>query len=349
MGIQHQNWGKRLEIALHVLIWPFFLVAMIMTFYQFIGFKGSLLRGVANVASLAILCYLHIWFVNRYWERQLYWQFGLFSFLSLLFFTLLRSEVNGSFDYSDLTEKRINWFLSSLFTNLSLMVVCVLYQLLYNRYRSEKHNLAIINEQQEAQLQALRAQINPHFLFNTLNNIYSLTMVDPKRTAEMVLKLSHLLRYVIYDGQEKQVNLKKEVGQIEEFIGLFQMRMEEPANIQFTHSGLTGTELIEPMILIPFLENGFKHGDFDTNPKAFLTAELSVQNNLLEFQVVNSKNDQNRQKDPYGGVGLENIQKRLALKYQGQHQLDIQDQEHLFSVQLQLQLNNDPNENLAGR
>jgi LytS/YehU family sensor histidine kinase len=199
-------------------------------------------------------------------------------------------------------------------------------------------HLSIIIEQREAQLQALRAQINPHFLFNTLNNIYSLAVVKSDKTAEMVLKLSNLLRYVIYDGKAEQVELKREIAHIQQFIELFQMRSQEPLNIEFNTSGTFNSVKIEPMILIPIVENCFKHCDFDSNEQAFVCIYLQLINGELHFKTVNSKDDRNQQKDRVGGVGLENIRKRLDLKYREKYALRIHNETDKFVVELDLKV-----------
>ena len=341
------NWYHKLEKLLHTVIWLSILLAVCLLFSQFMPWKNSVLRGMTNVLPLAMLFYFTLWMVNHYLEKKKYGQFSLITFILVAIVTILRGESNKYFPLAleeyQFFENRKSWYLAAFITNLACVGVGILYQLVYNRYETEKRNLSIINEQREAQLQALRGQINPHFLFNTLNNIYALAVVDSKPTADMVLKLSKLLRYVIYDSQEKKVSLKKEVQQIEEFIELFQMRMEEPADIQFDFSGVTDDQLVEPMILIPFLENGFKHGDFDTNADAFLKAGLSVKNNQLDFKVINSKNNLDTQKDQHGGVGLDNIKKRLELKYNKQYQLDIQESDDQFFVHFKLRLAHDEN------
>lgn len=163
-------------------------------------------------------------------------------------------------------------------------------------------HLSIISEQREAQLQALRAQINPHFLFNTLNNIYSLAVVKSDKTAEMVLRLSNLLRYVIYDGRAERVALKREVEHIRQFIELFQMRSEEQLDIKFDTRGEIDGVQTEPMILIPIVENCFKHCDFDTNKRVFVCIDLQVDNEELYFKILNSKDDRHQQKDRVGAL-----------------------------------------------
>ena len=342
-----QKWNQNMEISLHIVIWIFMILVYAFIFTQFIGFQASLLRALSNVLPMAAIFYMNLWLVNRYLEQRKFISFTITTLIVFFIATSFRAEMNSIFP--DIRRELIlmnakkSWYFGALLTNLSILVIGIFYQMLYNRYQREKRNLSIINEQREAQLQALRAQINPHFLFNTLNNIYSLAVVRSEKTADMVLKLSNLLRYVIYDSQEAQVNLKKETEQLEEYIRLFQMRMEEPANIQFHYSGIEEGQQIEPMVLMSFLENGFKHGDFDTNPEAFLRADLKVKNQILDFQMLNSKNDLNQQKDKQGGVGLDNIKKRLDLKYKEQYTLDIQDQQDQFFVHFKLALSNGSN------
>ncbi|MCI4669462.1 MAG: histidine kinase [Bacteroidia bacterium] len=331
-----QGRTRRFEIALHIVTWIFVFLALCLSIYQFMNFEDIILRTTLNILPWIGFFYANIYLVNTFLEKAKYWQFALGISASLILTTILRAEANASFTYEEFFFKDINWTLTSLFTNLYLLFISVLFQMLYNRYLNEKRVLITISEQREAQLQALRAQINPHFLFNTLNNIYALAMIDPNRTANMVLRLSKLLRYVIYESQNRMVNLSSEVSQIEEFIGLFQMRLEDTPNITFSYSGLSENQLIEPMVLIPFLENAFKHGDFDISPNAFLHLDLKVENGYLDFQALNSKNNQNQQKDAQGGVGLENIKRRLELKYEQNYQLEIQDLEEEFLVHLKL-------------
>ena len=227
---------------------------------------------------------------------------------------------------------------ASIISNFGIILISTIYQLLIHRSREEKKALVTANEQQEAQLQFLRSQINPHFLFNTLNNIYSLAVTGDKKTAPMVLQLSELLRYVVYDGQAAKVELQKEVKQIERFITLFQMRQENPVNIQFSTAEVPAALKIEPMILIPLVENCFKHCDFDSNPEANTQIDLKVEASELHFRTYNTRDDLDLQKDATGGVGLQNIKKRLALKYPGTHRLEIAQSPKSFEVNLFIKL-----------
>ncbi len=336
---------QKLENVLHVVIWLSVVLIHAWIFSQFMRFEVSLLRAISNVIPMAAIFYFNFWLVNKFINKRKFVRFVLLIVLVFVLATFIRTEINTYFpdirEELSVINERQGWFLGAVFTNLSVLVISTFYQMLYNRYRAEKRNLAIINEQREAQLQALRAQINPHFLFNTLNNIYSLAVIKSDKTAEMVLKLSNLLRYVIYDGRSEKVSLEREVEQIGQFIELFQMRSEEPVDIRFKKQGLRKDQKLEPMILIPIVENCFKHCDFDTNPGAFIDIDLQVKNDELFFYTTNTKNDDDQQKDQFGGVGLDNIKKRLSLKYPGRYLLEVKDADQQFFVKLKLKLSNE--------
>ena len=189
-----------------------------------------------------------------------------------------------------------------------LMLFSGLYQLLENRRELETLHA-------EAQINYLKAQINPHFLFNTLNNIYSAATLQHPRTAEMVLRLSDLLHYITYDAQAELVPLQKETDHIRAYIDLHQLKSETPLPICFEVEGDIQDCHIEPLLLLPLVENALKHSDLEENPNGFLNILLRREDRRLFFKVENTFNPQNRQKDTVGGVGLENIRRRLALKH----------------------------------
>jgi len=324
------------SVWLHVFFWVmYFMTAWLATNF-FLSFQLAFARALANTLILMALFYLNILLVNRYLEYGRVLLYLLLSVILLLGFSYLRMEINMLFPHipegNSKLPKRASLFAAAFLISLSLLLLGTFYQLLVNRARSERKKQAIIQEQQAAQLQFLRAQINPHFLFNTLNNIYSLAVVGSEKTADMVLKLSNLLRYVIYESQEDLVPVQREVEHIKKFIELFQMRSETLLDIRFEHEGLNQPVEIEPMILIPLVENCFKHCDFDSNPDAFIYLKLHVDQEGIHFFARNSKNDQDQQKDQMGGVGLDNIQRRLELKYPDRHRLELQNEAHTFTV-----------------
>ncbi|MEO1438294.1 MAG: sensor histidine kinase, partial [Bacteroidota bacterium] len=215
------------------------------------------------------------------------------------------------------------------------MMISFTFRLLENRIENEKRIQQQINQQQGAQLLYLKSQINPHFLFNALNNIYSLSVMKSDLTPKMILQLSNLLRYSIYEGQKDKVALADEVEQINKYLEMFKMTKETPPNVSFQVQGNFNGWTIEPMTLIPLIENGIKHGDFDSNPNAFLNIDLQIDHERLQFKTVNTTNPQNLQKDKVGGVGLVNIKTRLALRYP-EYQFETKDLGDRFEVLLAL-------------
>jgi uncharacterized membrane protein YhaH (DUF805 family) len=223
----------------------------------------------------------------------------------------------------------LKMFLVTALIYFVLMIFSGLYQLLENRRELDTRHA-------EAQLNYLKAQINPHFLFNTLNNIYAAATLQHPNTAQMVLRLSDLLRYVTYDGQADQVPLAKEIAQIRAYLELFQLKSETSLPITLSIDGNTEDCSIEPLLLLPLIENALKHGDLETNPAGFLRIHLQKEPDRLVFLVENSFDPQNQQKDEQSGVGLENVQKRLELQYRGRHNFETEIQADRFIAKVEL-------------
>jgi len=344
---------QRLEILLHITFWSLFVLLFTLVFARVMSVEDSLLRALLNIFPILGMCYANnLLLVDGPLEKRRYLVYLLWSVLLLTATTLLRTWINQFFPIQDIEFLPLTkpfFYLSGAFlTNIGFLSFSSLYQLLKNSYERQRLTAQIISERNEAELRFLKAQINPHFLFNTLNNIYSMAVTNSKNTSKMVLQLSEILRYVIYESRARKVLLAKEVQHIEKLITLFQMRNETPRNIRFLKSGtFTGVQ-IEPMILIPLVENCFKHTDFDTNAKACAKIELTVQGNTLMFKTTNTKNDADRQKDKVGGVGLENIRKRLYLLYKQQYKLRTKDLGDRFSVHLEIPLNYANDTDVAG-
>ncbi|MEX6687434.1 sensor histidine kinase [Danxiaibacter flavus] len=196
----------------------------------------------------------------------------------------------------------------------------------------EKKELELINRQSE--LSFLRAQINPHFLFNSLNNIYSLVYIQSGKALDAIAVLSDLLRYMLYETNEK-VSLQKELHYIEQYIALQKLRFDWPVKTEIKIAGQPESIYIAPLLLIPFVENAFKHGDFSEHADG-LSISVSVTQQKIYFHCFNQKS--HLQKDDTGGIGLDNVERRLALLYPGKNKLNIASNETHFIVNLEIQL-----------
>ena len=207
------------------------------------------------------------------------------------------------------------------------------------RHQREKKELQTKTMQSE--LRFLKSQINPHFLFNTLNNLYALTLKKSDQAPEIVLKLSEMMRYMLYECNEKQVSLEKEVNYLRNYLDLEGLRQGKKVDISFIVDGVVTDQKIAPLLFITFLENSFKHGLSHHIQKGFVNIKMKVHNKNLEFSIENSKPDQaNRFQDRrrVGGIGLVNVRRRLNLIYPGQHQLKITESPDSYAVSLNLTL-----------
>jgi two-component system, LytTR family, sensor kinase len=322
----------------HVLGWLLTLVVTTGAFALLVPLPMAMLYSLIQVVVLMVVFYLNTQVLAKQYLETNQWA----RYLGLLVVVLvgtsaLRFLVVQQMNLVPLPpmvspEGRLVFF--PVLTTLATLVVSTAYKLLQYRYEREKQFLATINAQNEARLQWLRAQINPHFLFNVLNNIYALAVAKSDAAPAMILRLSELLRYVIYDSRQQTIALSREVGHIRQFIELFQMRYATPRAITFGVTGNPDGRLIEPMVLIPLVENCLKHCDFDTNEAAFIAISLQIDDQELIFNANNSYNAADGQKDQAGGVGLANIRQRLALTYPGRHRLTTEARADQFIVQL---------------
>lgn len=222
------------------------------------------------------------------------------------------------------------FFLDHLFYMLiSLVFGVIFYFIRWSRYKElQQKDLEIQNRQSE--LSFLRSQINPHFLFNSLNNIYSLVYQGSEQALTAIAGLSDLLRYMLYDAAEK-VPLATEMDYIRKYIGLQQLRFDHPVAVEVKVEGKIEGVAIPPLLLIPFVENAFKHGDLD---RGGLSIYLQSSAQKTFFYCTNRKGSQ--QKDPGGGIGLENVKRRLSLLYPGKHVFLVEEGPVNFSINLEL-------------
>ena len=191
-------------------------------------------------------------------------------------------------------------------------------------------------EKMIAQLQVLKAQLHPHFLFNTLNNIYSFALENSSKTPQMVLRLSSLLSYMLYDCKADEVLLEKELEVMKNYVDLEKERYGDKIDISVNIEGDIHDRYITPLLILPFLENAFKHGTSEQLERPWMSVDIAVKDHLLECKVVNSKNEF----VPFheNGVGINNVKKRLEFLYPGKHDLKLADEGVFFVVSLFLQL-----------
>lgn len=201
---------------------------------------------------------------------------------------------------------------------------------------SERRNKQIENEKLQAELSFLKSQINPHFLFNTLNNIYSLAESKSDQTQVAVMKLSNIMRYVLTEARQDSVPLEKEMQFINDYIELQKIRTTDKTSVGFTVIGDVSGKKISPLILLPFTENAFKYG-VSTRELSPINILIESHKNHIHFRIINQKHNHGKTNLIKTGIGINNTRRRLELLYPGKYELDIKDEPSTYTINLNIQ------------
>lgn len=218
-----------------------------------------------------------------------------------------------------------------LYSSKPIILSTVLWSLIF-LVRMLEYNKIILEENKNAEIKFLKAQINPHFIFNTLNNIYSMVYFKSDKSLQAIEKLSEIMRFTTYESPKEKIRLADEINYIKAYIELEQLRHEAPGLVHFTCETETGNLEIPPYILSPLVENALKHGSV-AHP---IEIKLTATEHQLVFETQNEIGTQ--QKDKLGGIGLGNLEKRLEAHYPGTHQLQVTNKNNHFTALLQLDL-----------
>lgn len=192
------------------------------------------------------------------------------------------------------------------------------------------------NERYQSELMHLKSQVNPHFFFNMLNNLYGLVDKDTKKAKSLILQLSEMMRYSIYEGDKESVTLKEEINYLKNYIELHKMRYHKTINVEFIQEVNSEDQRITPLLLIMLLENAFKHGVENLRENAYVKIALTANDKQISFEVEN--NYDTSQLSESEGIGLNNLKRRLELIYPDKHQLDFQMTDGVYNAKLKLNL-----------
>ena len=340
---------RSLEPFVHILIWGcgFFLMAfLIKTIGPFKKADQTLFMPVAfgTLINLSLFYISSLLLIPRFSRNKRTLEFiflilGLYLILSIgetfidhLFFT---------YYYSSIRESFVSQLLLNLSLNLIMLAIALGYGFTKNWWKSEKLKQELRQEKLLAELNFLKSQINPHFLFNVLNMAFSsATCNGDEKTADIIEKLSGLMRYMLYESNVDRVNLEKEVEFLNNYIKLQKMRLSSdiPIEINFSVQGEIHQSQIAPLILIPFIENAFKYG-ISLDQPGEIQISLSNSDKQLEFQVQNGIYDSpSTFNKKNSGIGLVNVKKRLDLLYPGRYILNIEKLNGKFLVKLVITL-----------
>lgn len=225
--------------------------------------------------------------------------------------------------------------ISSVLVNVFFLFLSTALKFAVDWFLNERVQRDLENQRLSAELAFLKSQINPHFLFNSLNSIYSLAYQKSDTTPEAILKLSEIMRYMLYESNDQKVDLAKELQYLQNYIDLQKIRFGSKAFVDFKITGEVGNQKIVPLLLIAFIENAFKHG-VANDPSMPIRMLINLDGTHLHFYIENKKHMNNR--DLEGGVGLQNVKRRLELLYPHKYKLDIQDKPDIYTCELSLVL-----------
>lgn len=306
------------------------LQAFLTTFAWFLG--------QAAVAYMVIY-----WLIPKFFNERRYIVFSLLLLtgmaLSAVFILVTMSGIfmlfGRSIPYSYKAE-----FFYILIANCYTTVAVVAVKSVRDKLKSERRNTLLEKEKTESELRFLKSQINPHFLFNAINSIYVLIKRDPDFAGQTLIKFSDMLRYQLYECNTDVIPIEKEIGYLDNYIELEKLRKGKEVQTRYTVGADTCNFSIAPLLLIPFVENAFKYVSNCPHKNNFVTIDMSYQDNIFELSVENTMDEDNvmpREKT-WGGIGLENVRRRLDLIYKGRHALDISTKDDIYSVLLTIKV-----------
>lgn len=339
------------RILQHIAFWCFYALVYTLNFAQNGKYTSEILMTLILMPMHWLFTYTQLYFlIPRFLLKKKFVTYTLLTILLTKIVSNLNYIIYSLVTYQLRTGKPhppIKWEYLVKFNLMefkvvfSLFMICglaVSVKLLKKWYQENERNRKIEKEKLAIELEMLKAQVHPHFLFNTLNNLYSLTLHQSDKAPLVVTHLSDLLRYMLYECNEKEVPLENEVAILKKYVELEKLRYGNRIDVSFSADGDMKENLIAPLLLIPFVENSFKHGVSEQIGKCWVNLHLHAEGNYFSFNLSNSFVDGNV-KSITGGIGLRNIKKRLELIYPGKYELTLNEQADMFAVRLQLQLN----------
>ncbi|QZE14631.1 sensor histidine kinase [Halosquirtibacter laminarini] len=342
---------KHKKVGWHVLFWCLYLL---MIYLFILGFSDRVQLPWFSMVPLFLQ--IPLFYTNyscllpRFFNRKKIWIY-LFANLLLILLVLLISvtyhrsvfiSFSTFFDSFNLDIKggfikETPFIFSNVLSCLAILFFSSMFYLYEVRLMDEKNEMELNSQLKRSQYQLLKTQINPHFLFNALNNIYTLSVVKSEKTSQSILDLSSLLRYVIYDCDSNYVSISQEIGYIEHYIKLIKLKDDSLDNIRFMHE-ITDDVGVAPMLLIPFVENSFKHSNFEDSISGFVDIELSASSERIHFRCINSIGKVMKKTDAVGGIGVNNVLERLNTLYGERCLVNIDHQKDVYIVDIKIVL-----------
>ena len=335
---------------LHALFWAMVFAMMMVAGPNNDTSLMEIVRKLINLTFYMLVVYINLgYLIPRYLSQKNFMTYCLLLLVMVAVFTPIK--VLLLYITYDEVDPREFLIMNQQYIFLLLFLIAggsTIIKIVSDWQRHQRDRKDLETQRMQSEIKFLKSQINPHFLFNTLNSLYALTLKKSDKAPEIVIKLSEMMRYMLYECNERRVPLQKEVNYIENYLALESLRQGGQSDIQFKVEGDVLDQTIAPLIFIPFLENSFKHGLNHQINEGYVHVTMKVLGNKMLLQILNSKPAQtmpssipalNGSRDKLsGGIGLANVKRRLNLLYPNQYKLDIADNEKEHVVELSLDL-----------
>ena len=334
----YKNQKSMKKINIHIYVW---LGLFALRFFALLENNSAALSFITSLPLY--ICYAGVFYASAYTHRKFFESKKYILYTLSLLITLAIGTV-----FVRISGRISNFFINDIFSfgtaNFAFFRILffamfgILYQVLIGKKQADEKNKNLQLEKRETELQFLKSQMNPHFFFNTLNNIYGLTYQKDEKAPKAILKLSEAMRYVIYETKSDQVSLMKELQFINNYIELERLRLVHKNNLIYQNEVNWNSGKIAPMILLPFIENCFKHSNIDDDEDSEINISIWVEKDRLHLTCGNTISQKANYKE--GGLGTVNVQKRLDLLYRDNYKLEKEADEKSYYIHLELPIEN---------
>jgi len=333
------------KVVYHSFFWMTCFVLLVVLEQGNKGVWETVVNEIVNLTFYAIIVYVNLlYLIPNFLKKKKIFTYLILLFAVALFITPIKLFVfHFRFAGNELLQQGLlaqqHYF---YLANVLVAFGSTLLNIIMDWMRHQRERTILENQNIQSELRFLKSQINPHFLFNTLNSIYALTLKKSDDAPEIVVKLSEMLRYMLYECNEKEVPLSKEINYIQNYLALEQLRHGGKIGISFAVEGEVNGQMIAPLLFVPFLENSFKHGASKTIDNGYVNIKLKMlEQEKIQLTVENNKPDTFPTANhtlKSGGIGLVNLDRRLNILYPKKHHLSIQDSPNVYRVILDLTL-----------
>ena len=334
---RHRRWMG------HGLFWFLLLIILIISDFNKTGFPIIVYSKLIDVSFYAFIIYINLlYLIPKYLSSKKFLFYAALLIVSVAILTPIKVAIQV-FLFNDIPSFQNYFITNQSYSFLSMFLIgsaSTVYSIISDWFIHQSERKELQTQKMQSELKFLRSQINPHFLFNTLNNLYALTLKKSEDAPEIVLKLSEMMRYMLYECNERRVPLAKEIAYMKNYLDLERLRQHNAIDIHLDIHGEIVDQKIAPLLLIPFIENSFKHGLSNLIDHGYVNIFVNVDDQHLSFVIENSKGPsqpkQSHRKS--GGIGLVNVRRRLNLIYPDQYHLQIKNKPNSYTVALELDL-----------